>query len=243
MIRIAIVDDEKDMLDMICQVLRQSINEDKEVKICRYTSGEAFLSEMDRGQTFDILFTDIQMSEISGIEVGKKIYSTWPQIYIIFITSYTEYAAESYAIEAYQYILKQDLEYRLPVVATRLITKIKQDNKQYRIMKTDSGKEKIYYKDIIYIYKLKSSKYVHFITLSGEYRERREYRERTTLQQVYEELGREPFLMVERAYIVNALHISKLCGDTIYLEGDDQVKISRAKLPEIKRQINRYWGE
>lgn len=243
MIRIAIVDDEKDMLDMICQILGQSINEDKEVKICRYTSGEAFLSEMDKGQTFDILFTDIQMSEISGIEVGKKIYSTWPHIYIIFITSYTEYAAESYAIEAYQYILKQDLEYRLPVVATRLIAKIKQDNKQYRIMKTDSGKEKIYYKDIIYIYKLKSSKYVHFITLSGEHRERREYRERTTLQQVYEELGSEPFLMVERAFIVNARHISKLCGDTIYLEGDEQVKISRAKLPEIKRQINRYWGE
>lgn len=110
MIRIAIVDDEKDMLDMICQVLGQCINEDKEVKICRYTSGEAFLSEMDKGQKFDILFTDIQMSEISGIEVGKKIYSTWPHIYIIFITSYTEYAAESYAIEAYQYILKQDLE-------------------------------------------------------------------------------------------------------------------------------------
>ena len=45
-------------------------------------------------------------------------------MYIVFITSYEEYAAESYRIEAYQYILKQDLEFRLPGVAEQLIEKL-----------------------------------------------------------------------------------------------------------------------
>lgn len=128
------------------------------------------------------------------------------------------------------------MEYRLPIVANQLIDKINYDNKQYRIMRTEAGKVKIYYKDIILIYKLKGGKYVCFVTMSGE------YRERTTIQKVYEELESKAFLMIERGYIVNVRHISKLCGDTVYLENDYQVKISRGKLSEVKRKINCYWG-
>lgn len=235
MIRIAIVDDEEIMRDAVYERIEPWVNDD--VEITTYPSGEMFLAEIDKGQKFDILLTDIQMKEMSGIELGRIIHKSQPQIYIIFITSYTEYAVESYTIEAYQYILKQDLEYRLPIVVKQLIDRITRDSKQYRMIPTDTEKDKVYYKDIIYIYKSKAGKYVYFVTMN------KEYRERTTLQQVYQELGSKVFLMVERGYIVNMKHISKLSGDTIYLENDQWVKISRAKLADVKKEINCYWGE
>ena len=238
MIRIAVVDDEKAMRDMVCKCIKQTIQEDEKesVEILEYPSGESFLERVKNGELFDILFTDIQMAEMDGMELGKKIREAHSKMYIVFITSYAEYAVESYMIEAYQYILKQDMEYRLPDVARRLIDKISLDSRQYRMIKIGEGQIKLYYKDIIYIYKAKGGKYVTYRPSAGE------YRERITLRQVYEELGSKMFVMVERGYIVNMKHIYKVLGDTIYLEDNCQVKISRAKLAEVKKEINLYWG-
>ena len=56
-------------------------------------------------------------------------------MYIVFITSYEEYAAESYRIEAYQYILKQDLEFRLPELLNSLLKSCKKQKKEFCIIK------------------------------------------------------------------------------------------------------------
>ena len=237
MIKIAVVDDEKAMRDMICRGIKALTDENDMIEILEYSSGESFLEKINNEGPFDILFTDIQMSEMNGMELGKKIREAHLDMYIVFITSYAEYAAESYVIEAYQYILKQDMEYRLPDVTSRLIDKISLDSRQYRMMKVKEGQIKLYYKDIIYICKAKGGKYITYRTCVGE------YRERATLRQIYEELGSKMFVMVERGYIVNMKHIHRLSGDTIYLENNYQVKISRAKLAEVKKEINLYWGK
>lgn len=237
MIRIAVVDDEKAMRDMVCKCINEVIEENISVEISDYPSGESFLEQIMNGERFDILLTDIQMSEMNGMELGKEIRKANSEMYIIFITSYAEYAVESYMIEAYQYILKQDLEYRLPDVARRLIRMIDLDSKQFRMLKINEGTVKLYYKDIIYIYKDKGGKYVTFVTVDNE------YRERIPLRQVFEELKSKTFVMVERGYIVNMKHIHRLSGDTIYLENNQSVKISRAKLVDVKKEINLYWGK
>lgn len=111
------------------------------------------------------------------------------------------------------------------------------DSKQFRMLKINEGTVKLYYKDIIYIYKDKGGKYVTFVTVDNE------YRERIPLRQVFEELKSKTFVMVERGYIVNMKHIHRLSGDTIYLENNQSVKISRAKLVDVKKEINLYWGK
>ena len=237
MIRIGIVDDEEPVRNMICQCIEQSLENYDETEFITFSKGEAFIKELQNGIKFDILFSDIQMAEMDGIELGKEVRKLQPEIYIIFITSYAEYAAESYLIEAYQYILKQDLEYRLPIVAQQLAEKIKRMSRQYRIVGNISEKMKIFYRDIIYIYKSKGSKYVNFVTMDGE------YRERIALEQVFYELESREFVLVDRGYIVNMKRICRLSGDTIYMEKNYQVQISGTKLPEVKRTINRYWRE
>lgn len=237
MIRIAIVDDDEVLRNKIYEEIQVIINKNDNIEVLMFPSGESFLEEMKNKALFDILFTDIQMSGMNGMELGKVVREAHSEMYIVFITSYAEYAAQSYMIEAYQYILKQDIEYRLPIVVRQLIDKIDLDSRQYRMMKMNEGQVKVYYKDIIYIYKSKNGKYVNFVTAV------REYRERISLQQVYQEMRSKTFIMVERGYIVNMKHIYKLSGDTIHLENNYTVKISRAKLADVKKQINYYWGK
>ena len=113
MIKIAIVDDEEQTREQILRTLKDNILEQYEVEIKLYASGESFFEEIQKGEAADILFTDIQMQQLDGVELGKLVRRLCPDMYIVFITSYEEYAAESYRIEAYQYILKQDPEFRL----------------------------------------------------------------------------------------------------------------------------------
>ena len=102
MIKIAIVDDEEQTREQILRTLKENIQEQHKVEIKLYVSGESFFEEIQKGEAADILFTDIQMQQLDGVELGKLVRRLCPDMYIVFITSYEEYAAESYRIEAYQ---------------------------------------------------------------------------------------------------------------------------------------------
>ena len=65
---------------------------------------------------YDIILLDIDLPGMNGIELGKKILRESKDTVLIYLTSYTEYAWESYMIEAYQYILKSNMEERLPLI-------------------------------------------------------------------------------------------------------------------------------
>ncbi|PWJ47966.1 LytR/AlgR family response regulator transcription factor [Faecalicatena contorta] len=237
MIRIGIVDDEEPMLGIVQYYIEKSIEPGDKVEVFTFLNGDIFLNEVRRGSKFDILFTDIQMTVMDGMELGREIKQLQPDLYVVFITSHMEYAAESYVIEAYQYILKQDMECRLPIVVRRLINKISKDEGgEYRLAGT-TNIQKVFYRDIIYICKAKGSKYIQYFTVDNE------YKERATLEQIFRELHSKEFILVERSYIVNMKHIYRISGNTIYLKNDIQVAISRARLSEVKKKINEYWGQ
>ena len=157
-------------------------------------------------------------------------------MYIIFVTSYEEYAAESYRIDAYQYILKQDLKSRLPGVLRELAGKLSDRERAFRILGTGAEKAKIPYGDILYLYKSKGAKYVNYVTEEGI------FRERISLDTLLKELDTRIFLPVERGYVVNMQRIRRISGDTLYLEKGYEVQVSRARLAKVKQEISRCWG-
>ena len=141
-----------------------------------------------------------------------------------------------YRIEAYQYILKQDLEARLPGVIRDLARKIADQEQEYRIVGSGAEKVKIPYRDIIYLYKSKGAKYVNYVTDDGI------RRERISMEAVLKELDPGTFVPVERGYVVNMKRIRRISGDTLYLEKGYEVQVSRARLPKVKQEISRCWG-
>lgn len=244
MIKIAVIDDEPQMQKAIENCISDFVREEhkKEIEVRMYSSANEFLNLVSEqeGMIPDILFTDIQMQDMDGVELGKTMRKLCPNLYIVFITAYENYAVESYKMEAYQYILKEDMEYRLPPVIQQLVEKVERERKEFLIIKNGIEKVKVYYKDIIYIYKSKGTKYVNYVTTSGV------LRERSSLEQVETKIqsqGGSMFLYVERGYVVNMKQISRISGSSIYLENGCEVQVSRAKLAEVKRAINHFWRE
>ena len=140
-------------------------------------------------------------------------------------------------MDAYQYILKQQMGERIPPVMRKLILKIQKERKKFRIIETINDGNKIFYQDIIYIRKVKASKYVEYVTLNGI------FRERIGLEQLMQEMNSKEFVLAERGYVVNIGHIVRVKGNSIYLKNGDQITISRGRLSEVKMKINEQWGE
>lgn len=237
MIRIGIVDDEMMFRNRIASLVSETLkSEPLQTEIRKYMNGNSFLDSIQNDGPFDILLADIQMDGMDGMELGKRIHSKNPGMAIIFITSYEEYAVESYRIDAYQYILKQDLEDRLPGVIKDLVRKLGDQEQEYRIVGNGTEKVKIPYRNIIYLYKSKGAKYVNYVTDDGI------HRERISLDAVLKKLDSRVFVPVERGYVVNMQRICRISGNTLYLEKGYEVEVSRARLTKVKQEISRCWG-
>jgi len=235
MIKLAVLDNEVQMLNHICDYIN-SINElSIKLEVYKFITAESVLEALNQGEKFDIILSDIELDTLQGIEFGKIIKEKYPDIFLIFLTSHPEYAVQSYALEAYQYIMKSEMEERLPIILKRLVQRIDEAKEKYIVVKTRFEAHKIYHKDIIYIRKQKGEKYSVFCTPHGE------YTERASLEQILNELNSEKFIMVERGYIVNYHHILCVKGNEIHLSNKENVEISRAKITAVKEQIFNCW--
>lgn len=202
-----------------------------------FGSGEAFLDALKLEEKPDVVLADIEMEEkeMDGIRLGQIIRKTCPEIRLIYLTAHPEYAMESYTLDAYQYVLKDQMEERLPRILGKIARKLEEEQQQYRITGNSSHQEKVYYRDILVISKEKAGKYVQFVTKN------RTYRERTSLEAVIRKLDESRFIQAERGILVNVEHIQKLDGAEICLDDGERIKISRIRLNRVKQQMNLYW--
>lgn len=177
------------------------------------------------------------MNGMDGIELGAVIRERFPHIFLIFLTSFSHYAVDSYTVDAYQYILKQQMGERIPPVMRKLILKIQKERKKFRIIETANGGNKVFYQDIIYIKKVKGSKYVEYMTLNVI------FRERIAIEQLMLEMNSKEFILAERGYIVNIGHIVQVKGNVIDMINGEQIVVSRGRLADVRMKINEQWGE
>lgn len=239
MYRMAICDDDKVFLDKLEKCIG---NYTKKYGIViekkAYYHGGFLLDDVYSGMQYDIYILDIEMPEIRGTDIVKKLRQVSSEAIVIFVTSYLQYALESFELEIFRYIPKEALEERLPGALKAAFLKLdSQDGQYYSIMNTKRF-EKVFYKDIVYIYK--NEKNSNFVLSNGT-----EVKARETLLEVRSKLPESEFLQADRCYIVNICHIHKVdsVNRTLVLKNEIKLQISKAKIPEIKKKISQFWGE
>jgi len=161
----------------------------------------------------DLLFLDIQMPDLTGIQLSKILKG---RTRIIFTTAYPQFALESYQLNAADYLLKPfeferfyEAVLKVRDVPEKIVVSIPAE--RYLFIKTDGKNnfEKVFLKEIIYIESLKNYLAVHLrdkqiITYS-------------TLKHFYEHLPTTDFKKIHRSYIVALRHIEKTDSLAVYL--------------------------
>ncbi len=236
MLHIAVCDDEETAVRAHKKIVEECLRKCGSAgKIAVYTDSRNLLCDITEDQFFfDLILLDIEMPGSSGMELAGRIRPFLPEVKIIFITSHIEYAIDAFELSIFRYVPKSDVAGRLPAAIADAVSLIElQEGKSYTIQ-TSSRFEKIPFREIYYIER--EGKNASITAKSGVSRVRK------SLQQVYEELGAEEFIYIDRGCIVNLLHIMQVREGMAVLKNGVSLPISRSHLTEVKEQINRYWG-
>lgn len=236
MLRIAICDDEQTMVDSHVQTVKECLSGAGIAgELQTYTNGKNLLCDiLEDHFHYDLILLDIEMPEISGMELARQIGPALPNVRMIFITSHVEFAIDAYELSIFRYVPKQDLEKRLPGAIGDALKLLSIEADKVYTIKTNTRFERLPYRDILFI--SKDGKNAMITTANGTSQVRK------TLQQVFEELDAEEFLFIDRGCIVNLIHVMQIKDANAILKDGTQLPISRSHLQDVKEKINAYWG-
>lgn len=162
-----------------------------------------------RDQKIDVLFLDINMPDISGLEFLKSL-TTQPNV--VFTTAYSEYAVESYEHSAIDYLLKPFDFGRFLKAVNKVAERNKQQNEAYLFLKTGFDYIRLEVKDLLYA--KAEGNYVKFVTTDQS------VMSRMKMKEVEAALDKEQFLQTHRSYIVNKTSIDKIEKHQLHIQGD-----------------------
>ena len=237
MVRIAICDDENEAVSRHAELVRKTLQERGiGFEIETYTRSDNLLYDItDDHFFFDLLLLDIEMPNFSGMELCNKIKPFLPNIKVIFVTSYIEYAIDAFELSIFRYVPKNNLDNRLVSAVVDAAKLIELETDQEYVIQAAGRMEKIPYKDIFYVQR-DGGKNSMIVSNMGTSKVRK------SLQQVFEELNTPEFIFIDRGYIVNIIQIMKISDGMAYLKNGETLPISRSHLQEVKQQINKFWG-
>lgn len=219
----AIVDDEPFAIDLICDQLTVFSNLDI---IGTYSNPLLALAELKSISEVDLLFLDIDMPELSGLDLAKKLQHNVKNI--IFTTAHSQYAVEAFGVRAYDYLLKPIESIKLIETVGRLIgSKLKVPKSLGSNLIFLKGEVKGKYlklnlDEIIVIY---TKNHQVFITTRDEV----VYKANDTMQNVEFRLKLDKrFFRVHNSNLINVDKIIKIEGNTIYLQNKWKIPIGES---------------
>lgn len=218
--RIAICDDsaiDSNMLLEKCKNIKLSCETDIDV-----FSDSRILLKSHNKKPYEIILLDVEMPDVDGIELGKRVKQATPETVIIYVSSFPQYAVDSYDCEAFYYLLKPPTEEKLKSVIEKAIKLIKR-RKEKIVVYQRSIPISILLSDVFYIEYVKKHIVFHFendednIEIVGN------------LSDTYELCKDHGFYQIHQGYIVNLSKVSKIKGKNVCLKNGKIVEISIRK--------------
>lgn len=193
------------------------------------------LEEIDKGLHTDIIFLDILLPGMLGIEAAKELRSKDKNVTIFFISSSPEYAVDSYSVNAYYYLLKPVDEGKLDALLQKVTSEILSRDDDNIVIKTKNGITRIILSKLIYVEVI--GKKLFFNMADGSQEEAV-----GAIQNLSETLCAKPcFIQPHRSFIVNMDYISTISAKNgIILINSDTIPIPRGKFTNVKDSFLEY---
>ena len=222
-----ILDDEEPARDLL-KSYAQKIDE---LEIAAILNNALDAKKVIQSSKVDILLSDIQMDDLTGIDLVKLLKN--PPV-VIFTTAYSEYALESYELEVADYLVKPISFQRFSKAMDKAIeliqfrnsksessSEINQKNPRadFFFVKTNRKMVKVKYGDIIFVESYGEYVKIHTkddVILALQ---------RTSFME--EMLPQDDFIRIHRSHIINVNHIREIDGNSVIMEGKNRLVVSK----------------
>lgn len=227
MYQIAICDDEPTICEMVSDVVREW---SQDIMISCFNSGEELLAAYD---SFDVIFLDIDMKGIDGIETGRQIRERDHETKIVYLTSYRDYVAGAFEVHAFQYLLKPISPVRLHQILEELFRYVKKVDKQKILdFHTNEGVVCVDAAEICY-FEFTNRK-IKMVTLQNV------YQMTGKISSIYARTCSMGFSMPHKSFVVNLLHVKNVRNLDIFMDNGDMIPLSQKKQKEWKQELTNY---
>ena len=197
--QIAICDDEVSMVQILEEKIKKLL---PDAVIDKYLSGDELIAS---GSKPDILFLDIQMLGMDGMETAKMLRQDNEDMILIFVTAAEEYVFQAFDVGAFHYLVKPFSDEKLKEVVTKAVHNIKRSSRlekdeKYIMVQAAGSHIKIFLRDIVYAEVYNRKVIIHTRSTDIEYYGK--------LQELSDMAGTD-FFRTHRAYLVHFKYVEK----------------------------------
>lgn len=231
MIKVVVCDDEEKVRIELSAMIHAYFKEiERAVSVDCFRSVDKFLKYKRK---YDLIFLDIEMPGLNGIETAERLRKWDVHSKIIFVTNHNHYKNSAFKVHVFDYISK-------PLQKNSIYESLKEvvrflDNMHKKltyVLKTQEGIVTLELDDIYYFEYLVRKVIIH--STKGE------YVAFYTLKQLYEKFNRFHFELSHKSFIINMMHVKCIRGFEVFMDNGIQVPLAQKRAVEFKEKFNDF---
>ena len=232
MIRVAIVEDEAAVRDQLMGYVQRYMRQyDAQIEVAMFTDGVEILEEYR--PDYDIIFLDVEMQHLDGMETASRIRALDSDVLLIFITNMAQYAIKGYAVGALDYVLKPVPYFAFSQQLQKASGQLARRARRYLAVPVDGGMRRL---DEASVYYIESEGHrIHFYTEDGD------FSASGALKAWEEKLEPHGFARCNSGYLVNLAYVSSVQMNTVQV-GPHQLQVSRPRRKAFLEALADYIG-
>lgn len=224
--QIFVCDDERQMVDSIVNLIEEQV---ETVGVRTFYDGESLWEAMMK-ERCDVLFLDIDMPQISGLDIAGRLSELSHKPLLVFVTSHDELVYDSLRFHPFGFIRKSYLQQELGVILEDCMRAVGVRTKSFAFL-TAEGNRRIALEDIFYFEA--EGNYLKLYTRAGL------FRFRSTLYAVENALAGNGFIRVHKGYLVNQAAVRLIGKDELVLENEERIPIGKSYGEDAKKKLLR----
>ena len=233
MLHIAICDDEKYMSDKIKAMVSDFFcRKNVGIAVCQFSNGEELLRY---NKQIDILFLDIQMKGINGMETAKRLRQKQFKGFLVFITILAEMVFQSFEVQAYDYLVKPLNEKHFDRTMERIFTSVQSFSRANLLVQKGYESRIVSFDDIIFCEIINRKIYLHLIS--------------SEVIDFYGKIGElekkfdNRFFKCHRSFLINLKYLKSYKSGVAYMENGEEIPVSRLRSKEFSNVILQYMSK
>lgn len=230
MMQVTVCDDEKVFREYLKKLLLEySFSRDLDIDVTEYSDGEALLSAYSGGAApgMDILFLDIRMAGMDGMEAARQLRKQGCGCLIVFLTSLTEYLQKGYEVRAFRYLLKEQAQNELKNVMDAC--RLELGSEEYFIFASERCNHSVRKKDILYFESKKRIIILHTADGSCQFYQK--------LDELERQLTGGGFFRCHRSFLVQERYVRKWKENALWLEDGTELPVSRTYEKAVNQRL------
>jgi len=233
--RIALVEDDPADLRQMSEFLsRFSAESGVDIQTVPFSNGMEFISSYR--PAWDAIFMDVVMPVLDGLSAARKVRESDREVIIVFITSFAQFAVDSYSVSALDYVLKP-LNYNSVALKFRRIRKmLDQRTDRSFIISNSEGLQRLALRDIYYIEVINHT--MTYYTTQGV----RSATGSTTIRSLEESFREDGFARCSQGHLVNLRCVDTVEQNAVLLVNGERIPISRNRRKPFLQAYMDYWG-